>query len=340
MARVGIAFNGPPYSIRDMVDAVRMCEAAGFESAWQAEDVYGPDAIVPLACYARVTERIRLGTCVINPNTRAATLLANTFATLDQLSGGRMVLGLGAGLTWLPMIGKSPAEVKSLTLMRETITQVRCLLQGEDVVVNGRPAIVFDRRISLPEAFGWPFGGFNYPRTRIPIYVGARGPRMVRLAGELADGLICEHSVPVPGIQAWTQAFRVAAAAAGRDPGTLESVGLVLFSPSENGRPAQALKTFLARKVGLLPAEQVVQLGFDPELVARIQELWQDERPQEAGRIITKDMLSVFGAVGTPDECIAKLRAYHGAGLTVPLLFPEACDLRLAIEVGAAYATS
>ncbi len=340
MARVGIAFNGPPYSVRDMVSAVKRCEAAGFESAWQAEDVYGPDAIVPLACYALATERIRLGTCVINPNTRAATLLANTFATLDQLSGGRMVLGLGAGLTWLPMIGKSPDEVRSLTLMRETVTLVRRSLQGEEVVVNGRPAIVFDRRVSLPKAFGWPFGDFKYPRTRIPIFIGARGPKMVRLAGELGDGLICEHSIPVPGIKAWTKAFRDAAVAAGRDPGTLESVGLVLFSPSESGRPAEALRTFLARKVATLPVEQVEQLGLDPLEVSRVQGLWKEEKREDAGRLITKEMLSVFGAVGTPDECIAKLRTYHKAGLTVPLLFPEACDLRLASDVGAAYAAS
>ena len=340
MARVGIAFNGPPYSVREMVNAVKMCEAAGFESAWQAEDVYGPDAIVPLACYAQATERIRLGTCLVNPNTRAATLLASTFATLDQLSAGRMVLGLGAGLTWLPMIGKSAAEVKSLTLMRETVATVRSLLRGDDVVINGRPAGIFDRPASLPKAFNWPFGGFDYPRNRIPVYIGARGPRMIRLAGEVADGLICEHSITVPGIKTWTQAFRDAAVAAGRDPGTLESVGLVLFSPSENGRPAKALKTFLARKIGALPAEQVAQLGFDPALVRRISELWKEEKPEEAGRLVSKEMLSAFGAVGTPDECIARLKAYRDAGLTVPLLFPEACELRLAIEVGAAYAAS
>jgi 5,10-methylenetetrahydromethanopterin reductase len=323
-----------------MVSAVKACEAAGFESAWQAEDVYGPDAIVPLACYAQATERIQLGTCVINPNTRSATLLANTFATLDQLSGGRMILGLGAGLTWLPMIGKSPTEVRSLTLMRDTVTLVRRVLQGEDVVVDGRPAVVFGRRVSLPKAFGWPFGGFNYPRARIPIFIGARGPRMIRLAGELADGLVCEHSIAVPGIKAWTQAFRDAATAAGRDPETLESVGLVLFSPSESGRPAEALKTFLAHKIGALPVEQATQLGLDPEQVRRVQEFWKEGDPEEAGRFITKAMLSAFGAVGTPDECIAKLRAYHEAGLAVPLLFPEACDLRLAIEVGAAFAAS
>ncbi|MBI4219669.1 MAG: LLM class flavin-dependent oxidoreductase, partial [Chloroflexi bacterium] len=340
MARIGISFNGPPYSVRDMVGAVKMCEASGFESAWQAEDVYGPDAIVPLACHAQATERIRLGTCLINPNTRAATLLASTFATLDQLSGGRMVLGLGAGLTWLPMIGKSPAEVKSLTLMRETVTLFRDLLRGADVVVDGRPAIVFDRRVNLPGAFQWPFGGFDYPRARIPVYIGARGPRMIRLAGELADGLICEHSIPVPGIRVWTGRFRDAVTAAGRLPGSVETVGLVLFSPSENGRPAESLKTFLARRVATLSEEQVRQFGLDTSLAARVQAQVKEGDAEEAGRLMNREMLSAFGAIGTPDECVARLREYHEAGLTVPLLFPEACDLGLAIEVGAAYAKS
>jgi 5,10-methylenetetrahydromethanopterin reductase len=249
-----------------------------------------------------------------------------------------MVLGLGAGLTWLPMIGKSTDEVKSLPLMRETITMVRRILQGEDVVVDGRPAVVFDHRVSLPKAFHWPFGGFEYPRSSIPIYVGARGPRMIRLAGAMADGLICEHSISIPGIRVWTQAFSDAATAAGRDPGTLERIGLILFSPSENGRLAETLKPFLVHRIGTITDEQVVQLDFDPVRVRRVQALWKEGKPEEAGRLMTKEMVSAFCAVGTPDECVARLKAYHEAGLDVPLIFPEACDLRLAIEVGAAYA--
>ena len=338
MARVGIVFNGPPYSITEMIDAVVKAEEAGFDSAWQAEDVYGPDAIVPLACYAYATERIQMGTCVINPNTRAATLLASTFATLDQLSRGRMILGLGVGVTWLPMIGKTPQEVKSLTLMRETIQQFHNILRGEEVVVNGRRAIVFDRPVSLPKAFAWPCGGFQYPRQSIPIYIGTRGPKMMALAGELADGLICEHSIPLSEIKEWTQEFFDAVRHAGRDPRELQVVGLVLFSPSEDGQPSDIIKTFLARKVGILSAEEAAKLNLDPALVARIRAMWNEGKPEEARRFINPEVAHVFGAIGTPEECVAKLRSYHDAGLTVPLIFAEGYRLELALEAGAAYA--
>src|SRR5437879_5025750 len=117
MARIGLAFNGPPYHATTMIEAVKQAERVGFDSAWQAEDVYGPDAISLLACYAYATERLRLGTCLIGVNTRDPCIVANSFATLDQISRGRMIIGLGAALTWLPLIGKKPEDVKSLTLI-------------------------------------------------------------------------------------------------------------------------------------------------------------------------------------------------------------------------------
>jgi 5,10-methylenetetrahydromethanopterin reductase len=336
--RIGIAFNGLPYSVRQMTEAVVECEAAGFESAWQAEDVYGPDVVVPLACYAYVTRRILLGTCVTNPNTRAVTILANTFATLDQVSSGRMILGLGAGLTWLPLIGKAPADVRSLTLMRETLSQFRSILDGNDLMIDGKPATLFGRSVSLPAAFNWPFGGFEYPRKRIPVYLGARGPKMIEAAGEIADGLVCEHSWPVPAIQTWTSSFQDAVRDAGRDPAELDCVGLVLMSPSEEGHVDSRIKLFLVNRMVKVTPEQADAWGLDRERLARIQGLMAEGEETEASQLVTTELAGVFGAIGTPEQCLARLEEYASAGLTVPRIFPQACDLHLAIEIGAQYA--
>ncbi len=324
-----------------MINAVKMAEAAGFHSVWQAEDVYGPDAVTMLACYAQATENVRLGTALINPNTRCPALIANTFATLDQLSGGRMILGLGAGLTWLPLVGKSSKDVKSLTLMRETISLVRSVLAGDDLVVNGQPIYWFGNRVSLPRAFNWPWDGFKIERSQIPVYVGARGPKMIQMAGAQADGLIVEHTVSLSGIKDWTQSFFDAVKAAGRDPKELEVVGLVIVSPSEDGKPNPTLYSFIAGlRIIFLEPKQIAQLDFDPQRVERIRVLWQSGEREAAGRLVTREMLDVFGAFGTPDECVKKLKQYSNAGITIPLIMPEACNLELAIEVGRAYAVS
>jgi 5,10-methylenetetrahydromethanopterin reductase len=322
-----------------MVAAVRQCEASGYHSAWAAEDVYGVDAITPLACYALSTERLILGTCVINPNTRAATLIAMTFATLDQLSGGRMILGIGAGLTWLPMIGKEPHEIKSLSQLRETVLLFRSILRGEEVIVAGRKVIVYDRAVNLRRSFPWPCGqGFAYPRTAIPVYMGARGPKMMQLAADLADGLFCEHSIPLDGVREWTGTFLQLVKAVGRDPLSVQTVGLILCSPSEDGSVSQDIRTFLARKIGILEQEHARRLPFDPSLVERIRKLWLEERAIEAGQLLPLDVMQHFGAIGRPDDCVKKFAAYRAAGLEIPLVFAQGCDLNLAIEVGATYA--
>jgi len=341
MIPIGLVFNGPPYQTRDMVSAVKMAEVAGFHSAWHAEDVYGPDAITMLASYAQVTERLKLGTALINPNTRYPALIANTFATLDQVSRGRIILGLGAGLTWLPLVGKVAKDVKSLTLMRDTIRLLRSVWAGEDLQINGQDIYWYGCRVSLPRAFNWPWGGFKIERDRIPIYVGAKGPKMIEMAGALADGLIVEHSVPLHGIRTWVDSFLSAADSAGRVLESLEVAGLILFSPSENGRPDSTLYSFVAglRIVSLKPSE-IDELGFDPALVERIRGLWQEGRKEEAGKLVTREMLDCFGVFGTPDECVSKLKLYRRAGITIPLIMPEACDIRLAVETGAAFAAS
>ena len=238
------------------------------------------------------------------------------------------------------MVGKTTAEVKSLTLMRETIRQFRSILSGDEVVISERPATIFGDAVRLPDAFHWPFGGFDYPRRRIPVYLGARGQKMIQAAGELADGLVCEHSWPVPAIRAWTGAFYDAVKGARRDASQIEAVGLILFSPSENGCPDERIKLFLAKRIAKIGDEDASRFGLDPLQVARIRSQWQAGDHTKASRSLSKDLILAFGAIGTPEECIVKLRDYNEAGLTVPLVFPEACELRLAIEVGQSYIRS
>lgn len=323
-----------------MVTTAGRAELAGFESMWQAEDPIGPDAISLLGAYARVTSSIRLGTALININTRHPALIAATFANLDQLSGGRMVLGVGMGMSWLQYMGLTPADVHPLSDMTRAITLMRDLWSRDDPLFHGRPAHYWGRRSSLINAFNWPWGGFAVERPRIPIYVGARGPRMIELTGALADGLIVEHSIPTESVREWVTTFERAVVAAGRSRLDVETVGLVMLSVSRDGVLDPSLFRYLAGLLSRGTAESAVRFGLDPELVARIKAHWDDGREDDAGSLIDAPTLMRFGAYGDVDRCVERLRDFRAAGLDLPLIFPQACDLDLALEVGKRFAAT
>src|SRR5512142_1980125 len=175
------------HPIRDGMQYVRYAEERGFEAVWQAESRLVRDAIVPMAAFAAVTERIKVASGVINNWTRNAALIAATYLTLDDLAPNRIILGIGAW--WDPLAANVGIQrTKPLLAMREVITVVRDLLamkrvtfQGEFVNVNGIELdIVHGRR---------------EPRN-VPIYIGATGDQMMEMTGEIADGVVLNYCVP------------------------------------------------------------------------------------------------------------------------------------------------
>lgn len=339
MARVGLVFNGPPYSAETMIRTAVSAEAAGFESVWQAEDPFGPDAISLLAAYAQATSSIRLGTALINIHTRHPAIIAATFANLDQQSRGRMVLGIGTGLSWLQYVGLTAADIHPLADMTRAIDLMRDIWSRDDPLFDDKPAYFWGRRSSLINAFNWPWGGFAMERQRIPIYVGARGPRMIELTAKMADGLIVEHSVPIEIVHEWVARFERAVHGAGRTRSEVETIGLVMLSVSADGAPDPSLFRYLA---GLLArsnvAEDATRLALDPALLERIKRLWKDGEEERAAKLVDRATLARFGAYGSVEECVERLAAYRTAGLDLPLIFPQACDLALVLAVGRRFA--
>lgn len=160
---------------------MRYAEQRGFEAVWQAESRLVRDAIVPMAAYAAVTERIRVGSGVINNWTRNIGLLASTFLTLDDLAPDWILCGIGAW--WDPLarnVGIS--RDKPLTAMRETVLVLRRLLNMERVTFHGE--FIHAEGIELDVVHGR-----REPR-RVPIYIGATGMKMMELTGEIADGVV------------------------------------------------------------------------------------------------------------------------------------------------------
>src|SRR2546421_7219988 len=154
------------HPLAEAIEYVRYAEAKGFEAVWQAESRLVRDAIVPMAAYAATTERIKVGSGVINNWTRNAALIASTFSTLDDLAPGRILCGLGAW--WEPLASKVGVDRrKPVQAMRETIEVVRRLLRMEKVTFKGEFVQVEEIEIDIVH-------GDRSPRP-VPIYVGAAG---------------------------------------------------------------------------------------------------------------------------------------------------------------------
>jgi 5,10-methylenetetrahydromethanopterin reductase len=175
------------HDLRDGLDYVRYAEEKGFDAVWQAESRLVRDAIVPMAAYAAVTERIMVGSGVINNWTRNIGLLAATFLTLDDLAPNRVICGIGA---WWDPLAKNVGidRKKPLLAMRETVDVLRRLLNMERVTYHGETIHVDGIELDVVH-------GRREPRN-VPIYIGATGDKMMEMTGEICDGVVLNYCVP------------------------------------------------------------------------------------------------------------------------------------------------
>jgi len=315
------------HDLRDGLDIVRYAEARGFEAVWQAESRLVRDAIVPMAAYAAVTERIKVGSGVINNWTRNIGLLAATFLTLDDLAPNRILCGIGAW--WDPLARNVGIERrKPLLAMRETVEVLRRLLAMERVTFHGEFHHVDGIELDVVH-------GRREPR-HVPIYIGATGLKMMELAGEIADGVVLNYCVPPEYNLPALEALAAGARRAGRRMDDIDRPQLVVCSV--DGDRAKALETtrelltqYLAQQPHIAQAS-----GVAPEVVAEIQSIlgWPatHEQIRRAAPLVPDDLVTRITASGTPDEARAKVEEYRRNGATCPILYPVGGDVRLLID--------
>jgi 5,10-methylenetetrahydromethanopterin reductase len=329
--RVGVGFNAIGIPLRAAVNLARQAEDTGLDSAWVAEDGWftGRDAVSVLGAMAAVTERIGLGTNIIPAHhSRHLQLLAATAATLDDLSSGRLMIGIGAGMRW----ASYPANAKPLQMMRQAVGGIRAL-------ISGQPYVLDDKRLRLrdPEPlFAWPLP--SEIRPCVPIYLAGRGPRMTALAGEIADGIVIELYVPPVEIADRLERFHKAARDAGRDPNGLEVVCNVHVTVTPDGSIDERLRLQVARWLAMRVPEDVVRrAGLEIEAVCRVRERLLAGLQEEAVRLVTPSMVRAICVAGSPEDCLRQIEAYERVGVTRVVLLPLGGDPLLAIDVGAEY---
>jgi 5,10-methylenetetrahydromethanopterin reductase len=315
------------HDLRDGLDYVRYAEERGFEAVWQAESRLVRDAIVPMAAYAAVTEKIDVGSGVINNWTRNIGLLAATFLTLDDLAPGRIICGMGA---WWDPLAKNVGidRRKPLTAMRETVEVLRRLLNMERVTFHGEFHHVEGIELDVVH-------GRREPRD-VRIMIGATGPKMMELTGEIADGAVLNYCVPPSYNDMAMERLEAGAKKAGRTLDDIDRPQLVVCSVDHDHDKAidttrELLTQYLAQQPHIAKAS-----GVSMDVVEEIQSIlgWPatHEQIQAAKHLVPEDLIHRITASGTPDEARAKVQEYIDNGATCPILYPVGGDFKLLID--------
>jgi len=311
--RIGVAFSGTGLTPNEIVECVRLAEELGYESAWMTEGHAGDQFAILAAC-ATTTTRIMLGTAISSVFVRSAPTIAMAAATVDHLSKGRMILGLGSshkvqveGEHGLPFAAPIPR-------LRDTVAIVRTLLR-DGVVANHTGEVVDVERFEL-----W----FAPLRTRMPIYLAALFPKMLQIAGELADGILLTYPTLGSGARA-AENVAIGARRAGRKPEDVEIASLLPTQVADDAAEArERLRPGIAFYVAFFPRYNrlLAEAGF-ADAVAAVKTAWDRGDRDGAARLVPDGLIDAVSLAGTAADCRAKIERYRASGITLPIVTPR-----------------
>ncbi len=315
------------HDLRDGLEYARYAEQRGFEAVWQAESRLVRDAIVPMAAYAAVTTKIKVGSGVINNWTRNIGLLAATFLTLDDLAPNRIICGIGAW--WDPLARNVGIQRhKPATAMRETVDVMRRLLRMERVTFHGEFHNVDGIELDVVH-------GRREPR-HIPILIGATGDQMMELTGEIADGVVLNYCVPPEYNDKALELLDKGLRKSGRKMEDFDRPQLVVCSVDpDHDKAIDTSKMLLCQYLAQQPHIAKAS-GVSQEVIAQIQSIlgWPATKEQisQAKHLVPDDLVERITASGTPDEARRKVNEYRKRGATCPVLYPVGGNFRLLID--------
>ena len=315
------------HPIREGMAYVQYAEEKGFEAVWQAESRLVRDAIVPMAAFAAVTDRIRVGSGVINNWTRNPAIIAATFSTLDDLAPGRIICGIGAW--WDPLAQQVGINRRRpLLAMREVVSTVRRLLAMEKVTFEGEFVNVHDIEIDIVH-------GERKPKD-VPIYVGATGDQMMELTGEIADGVVLNYLVSPEYNRKALQLLEKGAKKADRSLDDVDRPQLVVCSlDADRARALDNARELVTQYLGQQPHIMKAS-GVSSDLLDEINQVltWPatEEQIRAAMKLVPDDVVQLITASGTPGECRSKVQEYIDNGCTCPILYPLGDDVKAMID--------
>jgi 5,10-methylenetetrahydromethanopterin reductase len=314
------------HPIRDGMEYVRYAESRGFEAVWQAESRLVRDAIVPMAAFAAVTSKIKIGSGVINNWTRNAAIISTTFLTLDDLAPDRVICGIGA---WWDPLAKNVGitRAKPLKAMKEVVTVVRDLLAMKNVTFHGEFVNVTGIEHDIVH-------GRREPR-HVPIYIGATGMQMMELAGEIGDGVVLNYLVSPKYNMGALEHLEIGAKKAGRKLDEIDRPQLVVCSVDTDRKKAldgarKLVTQYLGQQPHIMKASGVSQDLLD-EIGKVLHWPATEEDVERAMQLVPDDVVQLITASGSPDEVRRKVAEYRANGCTCPILYPLG-DVKMMVD--------
>lgn len=287
---------------------VQRAEKSGFSYAWFPDHYFLRDPFIAQAAAAMRTSRILLGLAVTTPFLRHPAAIASAAASLDELSSGRAILGIGAGSFELPKnLGLETS--KPLKACRESVEISRSLWRGLPTTMKGFHFKVDSAKLQFK------------PNHEIPVYVAGRGSRMLELAGELGDGVIT-HSVAERYVRFVSERVKVGAEKAGRDQ---KLVDIAIFAPIAVTKDAKSAKRRLRQDCvimagGEFSLDLLEPYGLKKEEVEPLRGEVRKGDLKKASELVTEEMVDCFCIVGTREECLSKIEALRKRGVSQLIL--------------------
>jgi 5,10-methylenetetrahydromethanopterin reductase len=309
MTRVGLCFDGF-YSIAEMVELAGRADEAGMDSIWMSDHLCFRDSLTSSMAFLATTRRIKVVPVPLSPYSRPPIVSAMAVATMEEMAPGRVAVTVGTGNPMaLEEVGIR--VTRPLRTMREYVELVRAFLSGETVKFQGEIFQVNGAKL-----------GFK-PTSPVPVYMTAVRPKMLRLAGEIGDGVLLSAGCAPKYIARCAAEIRKGAERAAKSPSRTDVAGFIATSVSDSAKEAiEASKSFLAYIFRTKHHAENIRMGggkVDQEgLAAAIA-----RRDWERARgFISDEVVSAHSVSGTPSDCRRRLEEFVGGGLSLPILLP------------------
>ena len=307
----------PARPVSEMTALAARAEALGYDDIWVADERFFREVYATLTAFALSTRRVRLGPCVTDPYSRHPALTAMAIATLDEIAGGRAVLGIGAGVSGLAELGIDSS--RSATAIREGIDVVRRLLAGENVTVKGEQISLQDGRLD-----------FRPARAEIPIYVASQRAAGCRVAGRMADGAIMQGALAEPLVRFFRDTVHGAAREAGRDPGRIELIARLNVCIHDDRRAARdVMRPTIVRSLAAQRSDfftfTMAGLTVPPAVADRLRQLVYTHDPARLRALapeIPDEFIDACTLTGPPAVVAGEVVRLARAGIAQVMIYP------------------
>jgi len=297
-------------NFQGLVKSAINAEKQGFDSLWVA-DMSRRDVFVTLSTLALNTKRLLLGTSVTNPFSRHPFHIAQAMASINEISNGRVILGIGCGSKKNLLAPLSIDRTLPIQTVKESVIVIKKLLMGDKIRFTGKTIRVKDAKLDI------------VPNNNFPIYIGARGSGMLEVAGEIADGVIISSLANPTALKYALNCVKLGVLKAGRKYSDIHINIFVRICVSNDSDSAkQSMRKHIPYRIWDDAWSTLNKLGYDRDVVNAVRKAFEASNLEAASALVTDQMVEDFGITGTLDECIKKIRKFEKVGVYRLIVIP------------------